>query len=259
MKPYYEHNGITIYHGDCREVLPKLDGFERGIVQCCVTSPPYNQRISEFGESGMHAETSWVSKISSGYQDSMAESDYQRWQLEVLDLVAIAVVEGGSLFYNHKVRWRDGIMLHPVVWTAPLKMRLRQEIIWSRNGSVTLNARMFAPSEERILWFCNGNTHKWNQESVSHMSVWRIDQYGSFGAARTGVAGHPCAFPSELPKRCIKATTDESDTVLDPFCGSGTTLEAAKLLGRRAIGIEIEEKYCEIAAKRLSQEVFDFK
>jgi DNA modification methylase len=150
-------------------------------------------------------------------------------------------------------------MLHPVIWTAAVPLRLRQEIIWSRNGSVTLNARMFAPSEERILWFAKGSTHKWNQESVSHMSVWRIDQYGTFGIARNGVSGHPCAFPPELPKRCIKATTDEQDVILDPFCGSGTTLIAAKDLNRRAIGIEIEEKYCEIAAKRLSQEVFQFE
>jgi site-specific DNA-methyltransferase (adenine-specific) len=255
VKPYYEHAGITIYHGDCREVLSQMES----VAECCVTSPPYNQQISEFSESGMHSETSWVSKISAGYADSMPEIDYQRWQLEVCSLVSLALVEGGSMFYNHKVRWRDGIMLHPVVWTSSLNMRLRQEIIWSRNGSVTLNARMFAPSEERILWFCNGDKHKWNQESVSHMSVWRIDQYGTFGAARNGIGGHPCAFPPEIPKRCIKATTDEGNTVLDPFCGSGTTLIAAKDLGRRAIGIEIEEKYCEIAAKRLSQEVFSFE
>jgi modification methylase len=253
VRPYYDHAGIRIYHGDCREVLPQLEG-----IACAVTSPPYNQKISEFGESGMHKETSWVSKISRGYADSLPEVEYQRWQLEVIGLVAGCLTDDGSLFYNHKIRWRDGIMLHPVIWLASAPMRLRQEIIWARNGSVTLNARMFAPSEERILWFAKGPTTKWNQDSVGRMSVWRIDQYGTFGAARTGVAGHPCAFPSELPKRCIKAVTDESDTVLDPFSGSGTTLEAAKILGRNAIGIEIEEKYCEIAAKRLSQEVFQF-
>lgn len=74
----------------------------------------------------------------------------------------------------------------------------------------------------------------------------------------TDVDGHPCPFPLELPKRCIAATTDLGDVVLDPFMGSGTTLRAAKDLGRKAIGIEIEERYCEIAAKRLAQEVLDF-
>jgi site-specific DNA-methyltransferase (adenine-specific) len=253
MKPYYEHAGITIYHGDCRDVLP---GLAR--VRCCVTSPPYNHAIDSFKASGMHRETRWVKKISGGYTDQVDESEYQKQQRYILDAIADILEPDGSVFYNHKLRWRNGTLLHPVAWLAGIKLQMRQEIIWARNGSVTLNAKMFAPSDERIYWFDRG-VHKWNQECVSYMSVWHIDQYGSFGAARGCVTGHPCAYPIGLPLRCIKATTDEGDTVLDPFCGSGTTLEAAHRLGRKFIGIEIEERYCEIAAKRLSQEVLDFQ
>lgn len=272
MKPYYEEKGIQIYLGDCRQVLPWLEACYRCAgggceecsntgcsrdIDCVVTSPPYNQNIDGFSESGMHRETTWVSKISSGYADSLSEPAYQSWQVDVLELLGKCISTTGSVFYNHKLRWREGFLIHPIDWAKPKNMRLRQEIIWRRNGSVTLNARMFPPTEERILWFC-GTKHKWNQ-GVSYSNVWDIDQYGTFGQARLGVDGHPCAFPSELPKRCIKACTDEGDLVLDPFLGSGTTLVAAKDLGRRAIGIEIKEKYAEIAAKRLSQEVFDFK
>ena len=111
------------------------------------------------------------------------------------------------------------------------------------------NARMFCRFDERILWFTKSKW-KWNQPSASHGTVWRIarkqQQQGKL---------HPVAFPDEIPKRVISATTEENDTVLDPFMGSGTTLRAAKDLGRRAIGIEIEEKYCEIAAERLRQKV----
>ena len=67
---------------------------------------------------------------------------------------------------------------------------------------------------------------------------------------------HHCAFPIEYPNMAIVATTDIGDLVCDPYSGSGTTLRAAKDLGRKAIGIEIEERYCEIAARRLQQEVF---
>jgi hypothetical protein len=69
------------------------------------------------------------------------------------------------------------------------------------------------------------------------------------------LAGHPCPKPVGWGRGLVSLLTSETDTILDPFMGSGTTLVAAKQLGRKAIGIEIEERYCEIACKRLSQEV----
>jgi DNA modification methylase len=75
---------------------------------------------------------------------------------------------------------------------------------------------------------------------------------------RMGAFGHPCPKPVRFCTQIISRLTTPGQLVVDPFMGSGTTLVAAKQLGRRAIGIDIEERYCEIAAKRLEQEVLDF-
>jgi site-specific DNA-methyltransferase (adenine-specific) len=253
VKPYYSHAGITIYHGDCREVLPILEG-----VNLTVCSPPYNQLSSLLKDptgswaqigGGLNFVRNWQKM---GYTDDLPESDYQCMQNDVFRLVGHASVTNASLFYNHQVRWRDTGIIHPIHWFKPGGWDLREEIIWARNGGMMMNARMFCRFDERILWFVKGETWKWNQEAVGWGTVWNIPCDQGKGKE------HPVAYPEEIPARAIAAVTDSGDLVLDPFMGSGTTLRAAKDLGRRAIGIEIEEKYCEIAAKRLSQEVLEF-
>ncbi len=112
------------------------------------------------------------------------------------------------------------------------------------------NARMFCRFDERILWFVSDAEWKWNQEMVGLGTIWRAGKIQQAQGKE-----HPVEFPSAIPANCIAAASAAGDVVLDPFMGSGTTLRAAKDLGRRAIGIEIQERYCEIAAKRLSQQV----
>lgn len=250
MVPYYDHSGITIYHGDCRDVLASLSD-----IAIVVTSPPYNQMAHmDRPSSGMWNQISGGAGFQrawrkSGYRDDMPEPDYQEWQNDIFGEIGKICRDDASLFYNHQVRWREGACLHPVIWFHPDGWAMRQEIVWNRGGGMMFNARMFVRFDERILWFVHGSTWTWNQSHVGYGTIWNVareqQQQGKL---------HPVAFPVELPSRCIAAASKTGDTVLDPFMGSGTTLRAAKDMGRRAIGIEIEERYCEIAAKRMAQE-----
>lgn len=251
MIPYYDHGGITIYNGDCREILPSLSD-----IALVVTSPPYNQMAHmDRPSSGMWNKSNGGAGFQrlwreNGYRDDMPESDYQEWQNAIMEEIGGVCRDDASLFYNHQVRWRDGECLHPVRWFHPGGWAMRQEIIWNRGGGMMFNARMFVRFDERILWFVRGKKWTWNQSAVGYGTIWNIAREQQQQGKK-----HPVAFPKELPARCIGAASNPGDVVLDPFMGSGTTLRAAKDMGRRAIGIEIEEKYCEIAAKRMGQEV----
>lgn len=249
MTPYYQDDLVTLYHGDALEVMPGLSD-----VACVVTSPPYNTLGSRIPAkvSGLWAKrmTGFASKVNAvGYADDMDELAYLAWQMAIGEAAASASRPGASMFYNHKLRYRDKVVLHPIdIVRAFPGWSLRQEVIWDRPGSMTFNARMFAPNDERIYWLTrDGADHTWNQMAASWLTVWRL-------RPDTG-SKHPAPFPSDLPSRCIQATTAPGDIVLDPFSGSGSTVYAAKSLGRRAIGIELDERWCEMAAQRCSQEV----
>jgi DNA modification methylase len=200
MKPYYSHAGITIYHGDCREILPTLPKCD-----LLLTDPPYG---IDFAAS----PTKWS-------RDNLSRKS-EEWDKEApdislfLDVVSSAMVWGGNHFPLPPSRgW--------LVWVKPpgLPSYGTAELCWTN---------MEIPVRHLECARCNG------------------DKYN-----------HPTQKPLALMKWCIGFAPD-AKTVLDPFCGSGTTLVAAKAMGLTAIGIELHEPYCEIVAKRLSQEVFDF-
>ncbi len=244
--PFYDRDGIVIYNATWQDVLPSIAG-----VNCVVTSPPYNQRLETFKPSGMTARdnSAWASRMANAYFDSKPEHVYQAEQVQLLAYLYECAADNGSVFYNHKLRWRDGELIDPRRWIEFSEWRLRQDIIWRRDGSLTLNAKMFPPCDERIYWLDKGR-HKWNQEAVKFLNVWDINSEKK--------SMHAVAFPVEIPQRCILATCDAGDLVIDPCMGSGTTLVAARRLGMRAIGVEVEQRYCEMAVERLRQNVMEF-
>jgi len=243
MKPYYEDEqaGITLYCGDCREILPQLGSFDLG-----VTSPPYNlyKKWWNSGSNGIHKDL--ADRFTNGwYADNLPESEYQSEQHSLMECALSHCT--GSICYNHKVRYafkRAGGSFHPMQWLTGFPLWV--EIIWDKGSGPALNCRRPIVGDERI--FVLGKPKSWHNLKLT--TVWRI-------AADSESPDHPCAFPVELPSRLIAMFTNPGDTVVDWYAGSGTALVAAKQLGRKAIGIEIEEKYCAIAVERLRQSVMD--
>ena len=239
MKPYYQDDAVTIFHGDCMDIIPQI-----GEVDTVFSSPPYNQ-IAKTDASGMMKEANH--NQLNGYlshTDDMDEATYQAWMRAVFG--ACMDVCKGLVWINHKTRYRNRKGIHPLeIFPWPFY----SELVWDRGGSVTLNAKKYAPSHEYIYGF--GVPHYWDRRHDMKMSVWRV-------CPERNVNGHPCPFPIGIALPCIESSTPEGGVVLDPFMGSGTTLRAAKDLCRKAIGIEIEERYCEIAARRMAQGVLDF-
>jgi len=213
VKPYYEHNGITIYHGDCWEILPNLTG------DALVTDPPYG--------------IGW--RRGSWDDDPAAYPDLMRWLVEEGNRL------GGWCF---------------VFQAMPNIGRFHE---WFPEGwRVFAACKNFAQVRPTGVWHSWDPVVFWNTKPNTKPNTTTVNRdfhvgnvAGIFGEQN----GHPCPRPLDTMRQIVAIATPEHGIVVDPFCGSGTTLLAAKQLYRRAIGIEVNEEYCEIAARRLAQEV----
>ena len=204
MKPYYEEPNITIYHGDCLEIMPQLEP-----VDLVLTDPPYG-----------------VGYEYHGYKDTP-----ENFQEIILPRLIQTILLAPAAVFMSMLNMQK---LPPFRWVA----------CWYKPGSTRRNKVNGWSIWEPIFLYGDGwrfaNDAKRLPDCVNH-------DKGNI---------HTCPKPKNLMVWLIKH--HKGDTVLDPFMGSGTTLVAAKELGRKAIGIEIEEKYCEIAVDRLRQGVFNF-
>jgi len=239
MTPYYTDEWVTIYHGKCEEILPSITNAD-----LVFTSPPYNLGTSTGG--GMHRGSLSASDLAGGYgdhDDAMPTAAYDEWQTACVQMMWDTLSDTGAVFYNHKPRPQNGELKLPLAYGAGLP--LRQIVVWDRGTGMNFAETHFLPKHEWVIVWAKPAWRLSGRSASSLGDVWRIRPEDS--------GGHPAAFPIELPQRAIGATT--AQTVLDPFMGSGTTLRAAKNLGRRSIGIEVNEQFCEFAATRLAQEV----
>lgn len=235
----------------CGNVIEELKKIESNSIDMGVTSPPYNKQENKKG---------WlVSNVQyASSSDKKTESLYQAEQIEVLNELYRVIKPGGSFFYNHKIRWEKGNLLHPISWITKTKWHLRQEIIWDRGIAANIRGWRFWQVEERIYWLYkprNENDKIGIELKSKHAlctSIWKIRPENK--------NNHPAPFPIEIPTRCIYSIMDnEKGLIIDPYCGSGTTLVAAMLLGHNYIGIDISEEYIAGAKERLNNATNEYE
>jgi len=243
VTPYYDEDGVTLYCADCRDVLPTL-----GQVDHVITDPPYSEHVHSkqwqsglsfeelkrryprsFHGAGKHDELGFP-PVTAEQRTALAEwcaANVTRWALMFCDLELAhlwrADIERAGFDY-----------VRTCVWVKPDSA---PQFTGDRPGA----------GAEAIAVAHRKGRKRWNGGGRRGVFEYGVNNYGK------NLRAHPTAKPEALMSELVSLFTDVGEMICDPFAGSGTTLVAAKRLGRKAIGVEISERYCEVAVKRLRQ------
>ena len=263
--PYFENENTIIYNMDCIEGLGTLS--EKGIqVDATITSPPYN--------------------IGKEYEKIVPIDDYVNWLSNISALLYDITKDNGAYLLNVgylSVEKKGKAIPIPYLLWDKTDFFFQQEIIWNYGAGVAAK-NFLSPRNEKILWYIkNSEDYTFNLDDIrdpdvkypnqkkngklrcntlgkNPSDVWQIAKVTS-GANRSSEerTNHPAQFPNDLIERLVKGFTNVGDLILDPFMGSGTTAEVANRNGRKCLGFEIREDYCEIIAKRMESMEKDFR
>lgn len=235
MKEEFE-NGI-LYFGDCLDVLQDLP---QNSAEIAITSPPYN--LTSIPK---HIETS---NTKDWYSEPGNEKKYRQQQIKML--LSLQFICKSSIFYNHTIRYAwhkrnkyrtKSNIYHPFQWIESFP--IWSVIYWIKGNSLKAPNKRFYNQTEHIYQI--GKPNKWNNRR-NLTNIWNIKP----GKDKI----HPCVFPYSLVWNCMQTTTDEGDTIIDPYMGSGTTAIVAIQNNRRFIGIEKNRTYFDEACKRIETE-----
>lgn len=243
MAPYYQDAAITLYHGNCLEVLASVAPF----CDHLITDPPYGRDVYLRASMPMTKTGSRTPIRIGAALTKLATGDIGCID-ELMDPVALLV---GALVKRWAIVFSDVESLEK--WRTAL---VRGSLRYVRTGAWVKPDAMPQMSGDRpavgfepaTICHAQGPMH-WN--GGGHAAVW------THGTTKVDRPDHPCPKPEPLMRELVELFTDPDETILDPFAGSGTTGVAAKRLGRKCILIEKEERYCEVAARRLAQGALD--
>jgi len=219
--PYYQDAYVSIYNTDAAELIDTMSG------SVLITDPPYGVNLGVHGGANDQRQRELRRRAYDVYTDT--PQNFRNIIVPILQRAIDVCVRGGVFCPG------------PSAWHLPPPSALGGVYLPAANGRSPWGFQNLIP----ILLY--GQAPDLNLGAKNTMFR---------GSGRADVElGHPCPKPQPWLNWLVGLVSKQSDLVLDPFCGSGTTLRAAKDQGRQAVGIEISERYCEIAAKRLSQEV----
>jgi site-specific DNA-methyltransferase (adenine-specific) len=226
VKPYYQDDAVTIYNADCREILPQLEP-----VDLVLTDPPYGVNLSEADTGQEHERGQQAYSMFSDTPEYLQSVVVPAFKIALTKSKRAIVTPGNRNAFTYPKPDDIGVWYNPAGTGR------------GRWGFILAHL-IFYYGVDPFAGRCS-----------TAASAWALND--SVAAFKN--CGHPCPKPLKFCKWQVSKGSREGELILDPFMGIGTTLRAAKDLGRKAIGIEIEEKYCEIAAKRCAQEVLQWK
>lgn len=217
MNPYYQDKSVTIYHASNKDVFPILPDID-----VVITDPPYGEKTHKGARSHKDLKKSQIDFAS------ITDDEFVDMCGTLVGLAKRWVVM--TCEWRHAIRLEDmGLLVRLGVWVKP-------------NGAPQFTGDQPGTGWEAVAVMHRPGRKRWN--GGGHHAVW------NFPTVR---GQHPTEKPIKLISKWVQDFSEEGELILDPYMGSGTTLLAAKNMGRRAIGIEIDERYCEIAARRFQQ------